>query len=299
MIAARLALAGPFLGLAMWSGAAHAVGGAAADGGPAAVASVWLDGDFACSGVLYAPDRVVTAAHCVEHLPGDSASEVRLAGESISVAHITLHPDHFAAAEADIAVLWLSSSAPVTPISLRADPPEGDWDLWDLRVAGWGGSEPGDAGMGDSLRSFTALAEDLTTSALLFDGGAAWVCNGDSGGAVLLEVGGQPELVGVVVGGPSECGGPGEALRVDVFARFLQDPEGTGVGDRPFGEDDDGADTAPDDGSAAGDFETGSAPTSLSPAGCAVGAGATPARTALLAVLGLVTLRRRRAGRPA
>jgi hypothetical protein len=234
------ALAGVVAALA--GAPAAAATGSAGSGGPAAVGAVWLQEGFACSGVLIAPDQVVTAGHCVDHLiPDDPGAEVRFATGSAPVQRVTLHPDHFAAAEADLAVLWLATSSPTEPLSPRMAPPDEDWDLWALEVAGWGVSEPdGDDG-GVALRSFDALVEEVTDASIWFDGVDAFVCDGDSGGAVLRVDGEDVELVGLVLGGEPDCDGPGEALLLPAFTAFLTDPDGTLEGDRPFGGDDDDA----------------------------------------------------------
>lgn len=249
--------------------AALAVGGEASPGGPEAVGGLWLDSEFACSAVLYDSDRAVTAGHCVDHLPpGDVRGELRVGAASAPVARATLHPDYFAAPDADLAVLWLEQSVDVTPLALAEDAPDADWDLWTVQVAGWGADDPDALPVG-ALRSFAARLDDVTLSSLVFDGGPAWVCDGDSGGAVVLPGEAADRLVGVVVGGPGDCAGPGEAVRVDVFARFLADPEGTGPGDVPFGADPDEELPEDEGGAAIGGFRGGEA--DFGEAGCALG----------------------------
>ena len=262
---------------------AGAVGGGATLGGPSAVGAVVQGGSFVCSAVLYAPDRAVTAGHCVDALiASDPDSVVRFGADEVPVERVTLHPDHFAAAEADIAVLWLAAAAAPTPIPLWDGEVTEDWDLWSVGVAGWGGDTPDDAGPGTSLRSFAASVEDLTLTALRFDGGDAWVCSGDSGGAVVLD----GALAGVVVGGPSECEGPGEAVRIDVFSGFLTDPEG--AAGRPFG-DDEAVDAA---GDGAGALFTRGGEPSFGTQGCSLRAGRGSGWLAAALVLGVGWRRR-------
>ena len=261
----RVGALGLALGLLVGTGsqALAVVGGE--PGGPDAVGSLWEQGAFLCSATLFAPDRAVTAGHCVDHVLLDAPGlSLELGDEVLEVARAVLHPDHWTAAEADLAVLVLDGDALAAPLPLTDELPPVDWDLWLLEATGWGRSEPDLADAGELARTLTARVEDLTDSSLWLESEDGALCHGDSGGAVVEDA----RLVGVIVGGDPECAGPGEALRVDAFAGFLADPDGAVPGARPFGDDDDPA----GEGSGAGDFPANdSRPSDV---GCAGGGAA-------------------------
>ncbi len=83
--------------------------------------------DGACGGTLIAPDRVVTAGHCVAGLSLDELDPIRIAGQRRKAIHFAMHPDwqneNGANFLDDVAVIQLD--APVTtvaPVPLGPDP---------------------------------------------------------------------------------------------------------------------------------------------------------------------------------
>ncbi len=83
--------------------------------------------DGACGGTLVAPDRVVTAGHCVAALSLDELGPIRIAGQRRKAVHFAMHPawqsENGANFLDDVAVIQLD--APVTtvaPVPLGPDP---------------------------------------------------------------------------------------------------------------------------------------------------------------------------------
>lgn len=187
-------------------------------GGPPAVLPLWAEGGFACTATLIEPDRALTAGHCVDHLISDDPG-LTVGAAAVPVARLWLAPDHWTDPGADLAVLELAAPLDVAPLPWSADGPPEDWELWPLQAAGWGEGVGTEGGV--ERRTVLGRLEELTETSLWFDGADGALCRGDSGGA-LLDGG---VLVGVVVGGDPDCGGPGEAVRLDLLRDFIEDPE--------------------------------------------------------------------------
>ena len=107
----------------------------------------WFANIRGCGGTLVAPDRVVTAAHCVEgSAPQDRLSRIRIAGQTRKGVRFALHPDW---SRDDVAMIQLD--APITnvaPVGLSAVPAD------QMFVVGRGASQINHRGAG-ALREAT------------------------------------------------------------------------------------------------------------------------------------------------
>jgi len=185
-------------------------------------------GDPWCTGTLVAPDRVLTAAHCVNPpaaifygvLLGPTADEgfgylgVGLEGRFFRVAHVRLHPGYDATTKAnDLAVVMLDQSADATPVPLL----EASLDASDvgesLVVVGYGesGEEPR-----FRKRVGDVVLTSVDASELRYEDAPAMTCSGDSGGPVLVPGGDGERLAAVTSRGDTACVEYGIGVRVDL-----------------------------------------------------------------------------------
>lgn len=172
-----------------------------------------------CSGVLVAPQVLVTAAHCTE---GTSSNRVEVsfddayAAGSSSVFAGTLYPDKEWSPGAkdthDLAVVVLDDKAPVAPVAL---PQAGALDKQALK-----GAEIVNVGYGYFDRTFvfdgyrrmsTSSFTSLKPTELKLSQKPGGVCFGDSGGPRLLGT----MVVAVTSTGNRNCTGQSTGYRLD------------------------------------------------------------------------------------
>jgi secreted trypsin-like serine protease len=220
-IAAMLASAAP---------ATAIVGGSEASDAPWAVALTDASGNLFCGGTLVAPDRVVTAAHCLtERLAvtarEKAAEEIRVVtghrrdGTPAKVKSVWRHPDYQDVTKGDdVAVLTLAEPLPGETLPLvDANDTASYAPGTEATVLGWGRTAEG-ANPSPALRQVQVPIEtdaecarsvpEYRPGAMVCAGyprGGKDACEGDSGGPMV--VGGR--LVGVVSYGRG-CARPGQ-----------------------------------------------------------------------------------------
>lgn len=221
----------------------HIVGGepASAADYPWMVALTRGNSDSAyCGGALVAPDRVLTAAHCIS---GYSAGSVRVLagrtdlrsnkGEERWVARYWVHPGYESPIQGDdVAVLQLNRPVPYRPVPL-----EDDYDAYragtPATVFGWGYTSERGPSSPVLRRADVPLISDSDCAATYreFDAqemvcagdprGGVDACYGDSGGPLIA----AGRLIGITSWG-SGCGrerAPGVFVRVASYADDVDD----------------------------------------------------------------------------
>lgn len=202
------------------AGPAHAiVGGRPADAAlKAETAMIVSTRGASCTGVVLAPNVLLTAAHCVQPA-ADYAVVVFEAGTPrlVPVSRIALHPSYDPNSfetrrpTPDLAVLRLSETLPADfrPAELSTQmalPPK----RTAFTVAGYGVTKDGDGKSAGTLRSVELPSIGTTGGIMvrLSDGAAKGGCTGDSGGPVLIE-GVVAGIIGwsTAAGGARGCGG--------------------------------------------------------------------------------------------
>lgn len=176
-----------------------------------------------CTGTLIAPTVVVTAAHCVLGAESHDADlfayfgdVVGDGGTSIAVIEAVAHPS-FSLSQSgsayDVGLLRLASPAPVSPLAFGAAPVTGT----PATLVGFGYDTTEETGIGTRRQRAQVIGTVTPGDFVLVDSGS---CDGDSGGAVLIEGASGPELVGVHSNG--SCGGTSREARIDlVQASFV------------------------------------------------------------------------------
>jgi hypothetical protein len=215
----RLAGAVPGVALALVLGLAPGAQAAPVAGGTAARAALARVGEvgplaragaaepLGCSGVLAAPDRVLTAAHCVaDPATGVAVAPATLAfrtadGRVVGVTGITLPPDRGilgGGLRYDVAVLTLAAPVAAPPLAL-----------------GFGTAAPGAVVMTVGIprgagpaRAVVARDCAVVSVAGPVIGLTCGAVSGQSGGAVIAALPKGPALVGIIVARTREGGGP-------------------------------------------------------------------------------------------
>ena len=242
--------------------AAAAPSGAVVGGEPVVPESVpWFADVAGCGGMLVAPDRVLTAGHCVKNAPLSHIAGVLVGTEQRHGTRFAMHPGWRHANGQhnvldDVAIVQLD--APVTtvaPVTLGATPGTEAWILGRGRqfAPGTGHSEKeiltasglrqavlrpisdqqcaaawkhrrGNAGERfDAARMLCAI--DVDGLEPLSSG-----CNGDSGGPLYTGTAAAPVLLGVVSWGSTRCGAdhtPSVFAEVARYRAFITDPSPT------------------------------------------------------------------------
>lgn len=190
-----------------------------------------------CSGVAFARDLVLTAAHCV--LPGADYKLVELDSVQqpllLDIARIAPHPAFDARAvlrhrvTADLALLQLAKPVKYAPAMLAASVgPVVAGDLF--VVAGYGVAARGDGKTGGTMRVATLVATGqpgtlqirLTDPATRGERSGLGACTGDSGAPVLRNLAGTLAVIGIVSWstGPGLSEGCGGLTGVTPMTRY-------------------------------------------------------------------------------
>jgi len=196
-----------------------------------------------CTATLFAPGRVLTAAHCVRGRRGRTTSPEQLRFAvgpdvdrplaSFEVSKVVSHPDYdprAGSAAHDLAVLILERQAveqaqalDVRPIPYSCLPLEESGFVGSrVQTVGYGATDV--RGQSMNTRQWWAVEEAVALSGFDFtlDGnGEAGVCYGDSGGPTLWTTAEGVRIVGTLSWGDELCGRQDHFARTDAECAFL------------------------------------------------------------------------------
>lgn len=159
--------------------------------------------DFFCSGVLVSPNKVLTTGHCIEVMGNEvyeqwniftfepKLMKVRIKGVNHAIADVDLAPSYFEATGfegEDLAMITLKG--PVTntrPLKITA--------LSELRQG-----LPALMVVGNQMAETSLImVRNFAGNKVVFtDGSKSGVCEGDSGGALIVNLNGQFQLAGLL-----------------------------------------------------------------------------------------------------
>ena len=151
-----------------------------------------------CSGVVLAPDLILTASHCTDYAGGDDASSltVGVGGEGCrygtsSIATVLKHPKASVGSGTDLKIVKLTTPlAGVSPVTLTV-PKKGA----KVTVSAFGMNLQD----GQTQRCTNGTITEVSGKTVTVDTDKLQICEGDSGGAVFEE--GTSRLVGIVSAG--------------------------------------------------------------------------------------------------
>jgi len=281
--------------------ARSAIVGGVDDTGDPAVVELLVDGEGECTASIIAPTVALTAAHCIAEADAGATFAIftgwndddRTTGEVVTASAAHVHPSFDPdddESTADIAVVILSRPVAIAPLPYNATALDASLVGKPVRMIGYGDNTVKDPTSGFGKR------RQATSPLISFDGD--WVvvgtkqknqCYGDSGGPVLMTIGGVETIVGVdSFQENDDCNSKNHNTRVDAFKGFVDmyvasaGADGgaplTDGGDVPA--TDAGAAAAPAssgatparDGGAAADGDAGAEEAAQPPGGCSLGA---------------------------
>lgn len=169
-----------------------------------------------CTGVVIAPEVVITAAHCA----GTSGAITTPAGDRIAVWDVITHPDYAGPGnwQNDLAILILDHATTVQPVAI-ASPRVGQ-----AMISGYGEDENGNAGV---LLVGDTWIDVVTETVALTMPGEIDSCYGDSGGPVYQ----NGNLVAIVSSGRAGdgCGQGAANIAPDAYADWIDAVTGGSV----------------------------------------------------------------------
>lgn len=181
-----------------------------------------------CSGVVVAPQLVLTAAHCLPTLRAVQRAQVLYDTGSargiVGVSSVHVHPAYYAteAENSDVAILVLSKPIGVPAARLPSQTLDSSWVGTTGTIQGFGALSPKGRTQATSIAG-TAIVTSLDDEVIKVGPSPNMLCDGDSGGAFFLREAEEEEVFGLLVQSDAACANWGSAVRLDTGARTFVD----------------------------------------------------------------------------
>jgi secreted trypsin-like serine protease len=213
------------------------VGGTKDTADPANVMVAMIEAG-ACSGTVVSPHVVVTAGHCIDPalIGSGTVVQVFLGDDNndpsqwqnlalwAALKERHLHPSYSkSSANNDLAVLVTKRALTIAPLPFNRSALSPSAVGAAVRLIGFGEIAPKNPTPTSSMvryQTSTTLASIAAQTASTSDTQHT-ACDGDSGGAMLMTLGGVETLIGVISRGSPGCAGDTDAARVDTHLAFL------------------------------------------------------------------------------
>lgn len=221
-------------------------GEAASDGAWPDVAAIYFDNEVGCTGVLIAPDVVLTAAHCAEGITAVKldTTDFTKGGEHISADRVVTYPKW--TRTYDLALVFLSRDAKVKPRTIAQDCVLDEFltEGSDVAVVGYGATDAWGEEYGTTLQEGVTNVEDPDCTDLEggcnrevspagevgAGGGGVDACFGDSGGPLYLLTDDGAYLLGITSRGYDDaklpCSEGGIYVRPDAVVAWIEEEIG-------------------------------------------------------------------------
>lgn len=272
-----------------------------------------------CTGTVVGKRAVLTAAHCaVGQTPGSLTVGVGVSVKTpervVPVSAVVPYPRYGLGPRDEELGLDLGLVITAEDLGLDPIPLAEDGTLGAAVLVGYGQSDPDDQQTRGTRRSAPVELEAVCPTLARFGNPQSNACHGDSGGPLLVAIGGQSRVAGVVSYGGKSCAPPTFAARVAPFRAWVEgvvasgtdDPTCAGCPDTPATcpSADAGVEAGPESGAAgapdaAPSTAAGPATTTASgevAGGCGVNGRPSSRAAALVLALGVLALRGRRRG---
>jgi secreted trypsin-like serine protease len=231
------------------------VGGEAAGSAWPQVAALLQGGEAVCSGVLIAPNVVLSAGHCGKRIDEVllKAESLTGPGETIEVSEVVRYPKHYASYDLEVLILERESS--VQPATIVQDCVLDELvDGAAATIVGYGATDRWGANYVDELLQAQititdpdceatergCIAEVSPGGELGAGGDGKDTCYGDSGGPIFLNTDQGDFLVGITSRGwddvTVDCGQGGIYVRPDAVLAWLEDAGGWDLAEPDCGQ---------------------------------------------------------------
>ena len=235
-------LAGALLACSSPVGASSsAIVGGSADTQTTGVVMVYIKiaagGWGTCSGTVVSPHVVVTAAHCVDPSIVGAATYQVFVGDDFYAsppssdfyaAQTTTFDPAFSMTTImtkghDVGLVVTKDALPIAPVAF-ARAIDASLVGQTARLVGYGQTDPTDADSDGRRNSATTTVAKVSDIEVVTANQLPSGCEGDSGGALLVDVAGVPTLAGVISHGLSlnDCKGASYAERIDLETSFVE-----------------------------------------------------------------------------